>query len=205
MVPDMILDDLDPADSNLLILPGADMWDAGGGTAFATAAARYLDAAVPVAAICGATAGSSELVSWATAATPALEPGTSWPPDMPAVTTASTNAQSWTGISSRSARSRLCSSRSCDAALGPGIGSQARGVRGVSTGPTRPLTQRSWTPKTQHECCPQGTPLFRRVKAGRSRRLRRKPAHYSPMSSSSPSISTPGSWRRPRCWRPTVA
>jgi DNA-binding MarR family transcriptional regulator len=30
MVPDMILDDLDPADSNLLILPGADMWDAGG-------------------------------------------------------------------------------------------------------------------------------------------------------------------------------
>jgi putative intracellular protease/amidase len=42
MVPDMILD---PADSNLLILPGADMWDAGGGTAFAAAA------------ICGATAG----------------------------------------------------------------------------------------------------------------------------------------------------
>ena len=31
MVPDMILDDLDPADSNLLILPGADMWDAGEG------------------------------------------------------------------------------------------------------------------------------------------------------------------------------
>jgi DJ-1/PfpI family len=30
MVPDMILDDLDPADSNLLILPGADMWDARG-------------------------------------------------------------------------------------------------------------------------------------------------------------------------------
>ena len=57
MGPDMILDDLDPADSNLLILPGADMWDAGGGTAFAAAAARYLDAGVPVAAICGATAG----------------------------------------------------------------------------------------------------------------------------------------------------
>jgi hypothetical protein len=54
MVPDMILEDLDPADSNLLILPGADMWDAGGGTAFAAAAARYLDAGVPVAAICGA-------------------------------------------------------------------------------------------------------------------------------------------------------
>jgi hypothetical protein len=31
MVPDMILDDLDPANSNLLILPGAEQWDAGGG------------------------------------------------------------------------------------------------------------------------------------------------------------------------------
>jgi putative intracellular protease/amidase len=57
MVPDMILDDLDPTNSDLLILPGADMWHAGGGTAFAAAAARYLDAGVPVAAICGATAG----------------------------------------------------------------------------------------------------------------------------------------------------
>ena len=57
IMPDMILDDLDPADSNLIILPGGDMWDAGGGTAFAAAAARFLDAGVPVAAICGATAG----------------------------------------------------------------------------------------------------------------------------------------------------
>ena len=40
---------------------------------------------------------SSELVSWTTAATPALQPGTSWPPDMPPVTTTSTNAQPWTG------------------------------------------------------------------------------------------------------------
>jgi putative intracellular protease/amidase len=67
MVPDMILDDLDPADSNLLILPDADMWDAGGGTAFAAAAARYLDAGVPVAAICGATAGLVRALSWTTA------------------------------------------------------------------------------------------------------------------------------------------
>lgn len=57
IVPDMILDDLDPADSNLLILPGADLWDAGDGAAFAAAAARFLDAGVPVAAICGATSG----------------------------------------------------------------------------------------------------------------------------------------------------
>jgi putative intracellular protease/amidase len=57
IVPDMLLDDLDPADSNLFILPGGEMWDAGGGTAFAAAAARFLDAGAPVAAICGATAG----------------------------------------------------------------------------------------------------------------------------------------------------
>jgi putative intracellular protease/amidase len=57
MVPDMLLADLEPADSDLLILPGATMWDAGGGQAFAAAAGRFLDAGVPVAAICGATAG----------------------------------------------------------------------------------------------------------------------------------------------------
>jgi putative intracellular protease/amidase len=58
MVPDMLLAELDPADSELLILPGADVWDVGGGgEAFAAAAGRFLDAGVPVAAICGATAG----------------------------------------------------------------------------------------------------------------------------------------------------
>jgi len=55
--PDMLLDDLDPASSDVLILPGAEFWDAGGGEAFAAAAAGFLDAGVPVAAICGATAG----------------------------------------------------------------------------------------------------------------------------------------------------
>jgi putative intracellular protease/amidase len=57
IVPDMLLGDLDPANSGLLILPGADMWDAGDGEAFAVAAGRFLQAGVPVAAICGATAG----------------------------------------------------------------------------------------------------------------------------------------------------
>jgi putative intracellular protease/amidase len=56
-LPDALLADLDPADSELLVLPGAEMWDAGGGEAFVAAAARFLDAGVPVAAICGATAG----------------------------------------------------------------------------------------------------------------------------------------------------
>lgn len=55
--PDLSLADLDPADSDLLILPGGDLWDAGGGAAFTSVAGRFLDAGVPVAAICGATAG----------------------------------------------------------------------------------------------------------------------------------------------------
>jgi putative intracellular protease/amidase len=57
LTPDILLADLDPADSDLLVLPGSEMWDAGGGRAFAAAAGRFLDAGVPVAAICGATAG----------------------------------------------------------------------------------------------------------------------------------------------------
>jgi putative intracellular protease/amidase len=57
VLPDMLLADLDPADSDLLVLPGAEMWDAGGGAPLAAAAGRFLDAGVPVAAICGATAG----------------------------------------------------------------------------------------------------------------------------------------------------
>ncbi len=55
--PDSLLAGLEPADSDLLILPGAELWDAGGGEAFAAAAGRFLEAGVPVAAICGATAG----------------------------------------------------------------------------------------------------------------------------------------------------
>jgi putative intracellular protease/amidase len=57
IVPDVLLADLDPAASDLLILPGGDAWDAGRGDAFAATAGRFLDARVPVAAICGATAG----------------------------------------------------------------------------------------------------------------------------------------------------
>jgi putative intracellular protease/amidase len=57
MLPDMLLADLDPEDSDILILPGGELWDGGGGEAFAAAAERFLEAGVPVAAICGATAG----------------------------------------------------------------------------------------------------------------------------------------------------
>ncbi|MET7697075.1 type 1 glutamine amidotransferase family protein [Streptomyces sp. NPDC005485] len=56
--PDLALDDVEPQDGALLILPGADLWDAGDDLApFARKARAFLDAGTPVAAICGATAG----------------------------------------------------------------------------------------------------------------------------------------------------
>ncbi|MFD3499887.1 type 1 glutamine amidotransferase family protein [Streptomyces sp. NPDC058676] len=56
--PDLALDDVRPEDSSLLILPGADLWDMSDDLApFARKARAFLDAGVPVAAICGATAG----------------------------------------------------------------------------------------------------------------------------------------------------
>jgi len=56
--PDLALDDVRPEDSSLLILPGADLWDTSDDLApFARKAREFLDADVPVAAICGATAG----------------------------------------------------------------------------------------------------------------------------------------------------
>ncbi|MDO0913100.1 type 1 glutamine amidotransferase family protein [Streptomyces sp. DT2A-34] len=56
--PDLALDDVRPSDAALLILPGADLWDTSDDLApFARKAREFLDAGVPVAAICGATAG----------------------------------------------------------------------------------------------------------------------------------------------------
>jgi putative intracellular protease/amidase len=43
IVPDVLLADVDSADSDLLVLPGGDAWDAGGGEAFAATAGRFLD------------------------------------------------------------------------------------------------------------------------------------------------------------------
>lgn len=58
VTPDLALDRLSPSESALLILPGADLWDMGGELApFARKAREFLEAGVPVAAICGATAG----------------------------------------------------------------------------------------------------------------------------------------------------
>ena len=56
--PDLALDELRPEDSALLLLTGANLWDTGDELApFARTARAFLDAGVPVAAICGATAG----------------------------------------------------------------------------------------------------------------------------------------------------
>ncbi|MFF6790840.1 DJ-1/PfpI family protein [Streptomyces filamentosus] len=58
IVPELALDELRPENSALLILPGAEKYDEGDELApFAAAARGFLDAGVPVAAICGATAG----------------------------------------------------------------------------------------------------------------------------------------------------
>ena len=57
ILPDISLEELQPEDSAMLILPGAETWLSGGNTAFVEAAAAFLDAGVPVAAICGATVG----------------------------------------------------------------------------------------------------------------------------------------------------
>ena len=56
--PDEALGQLRPEDSSLLVLTGADLWDTGDALApFARKAREFLAAGVPVAAICGATAG----------------------------------------------------------------------------------------------------------------------------------------------------
>lgn len=57
VVPELALAELDAVHSDLLVLPGASMWDVGGGERWAATARRFLEAQVPVAAICGATAG----------------------------------------------------------------------------------------------------------------------------------------------------
>jgi putative intracellular protease/amidase len=57
IVPDLSLDELAPEDSAMLILPGAVTWEAGEHGGAAAMAGAFLDAGVPVAAICGATAG----------------------------------------------------------------------------------------------------------------------------------------------------
>lgn len=51
---DLPLGDLDPADSAMLVLPGGETWQEPETAGFVEAARRFVDAGVPVAAICGA-------------------------------------------------------------------------------------------------------------------------------------------------------
>lgn len=55
--PDLALAALDPSRAAMLVLPGARTWDSGGNAEMAETAGNFLASGVPVAAICGATAG----------------------------------------------------------------------------------------------------------------------------------------------------
>jgi putative intracellular protease/amidase len=57
ILPDLALEELAPGDSAMLILPGAMTWDQGEHAEAAEKAREFLEAGVPVAAICGATSG----------------------------------------------------------------------------------------------------------------------------------------------------
>lgn len=61
LLPDLTLDQLEPAQSAMLILPGGDTWNEGQNIEAAQKAKDFLAADVPVAAICGATAGLARL------------------------------------------------------------------------------------------------------------------------------------------------
>lgn len=54
VVPDALISEVDPADSDLLVLPGAEIWESGDAAPFTAAAGRFVEAGAPVAAICGA-------------------------------------------------------------------------------------------------------------------------------------------------------
>ncbi|WP_439030043.1 DJ-1/PfpI family protein [Gordonia terrae] len=55
MVPETTLEEVDPHDSAMLVLPGAQIWETN--DAFVDAARRWAASEVPVAGICGATMG----------------------------------------------------------------------------------------------------------------------------------------------------
>ena len=55
ILPDIALDQLDPAGSAMLVLPGAETWHLPAAAPVVEAARQFLDAGVPVAAACGAT------------------------------------------------------------------------------------------------------------------------------------------------------
>jgi putative intracellular protease/amidase len=57
ILPDLTLEEIDPAQNAMLVLTGGAGWESGQHRAAIELAGRFLHAAKPVAAICGATAG----------------------------------------------------------------------------------------------------------------------------------------------------
>lgn len=57
ILPDITLNELEPSPSAMLILPGGEAWDEGKNSEILESAKRFLAAGIPIAAICGATAG----------------------------------------------------------------------------------------------------------------------------------------------------
>ena len=57
LLPDMTLDELSPARSAMLILPGGEQWERGGNSEALAKTREFIAACVPVAAICAATLG----------------------------------------------------------------------------------------------------------------------------------------------------
>lgn len=55
IVPDVTIDDVSPAGSSMLILPGGEAWEDGGNLEALERAHAFVSAGVPIAAICGAT------------------------------------------------------------------------------------------------------------------------------------------------------
>jgi putative intracellular protease/amidase len=55
IMPDMTIDEVCPAESSMLILPGGDAWEAGGNLEALERAHAFILSGVPVAAICAAT------------------------------------------------------------------------------------------------------------------------------------------------------
>ena len=55
ILPDVTIDEVSPAQSSLLILPGGQSWENGGNLEALERALAFVDAGVPVAAICAAT------------------------------------------------------------------------------------------------------------------------------------------------------
>lgn len=61
IIPELSLSELHPSHSAMLILPGADVWTDGSADSALIKAKEFIEAGVPVAAICGATFGLAKV------------------------------------------------------------------------------------------------------------------------------------------------